>query len=233
MTQAPKPNTPAPETEASPQAWVTVARVVRPQGRKGELLADLLTDFPERFAERRRLFLRPSATSAPREVLLEQHWLHKGRLVLKFQGIDSIEAAELLRDHDVVIPRAERAPLDEDAVYIGDLAGCDLYDRATAAMVGEIVGVDRESSSMPLIVVRSGTRSGTAGELLIPFAKAYLPHIDLEARRMEMTLPEGILALNDPITPEERQELAAEQREGNGGTPSSQNSRPAHRPKRR
>ncbi len=184
---------------------MTLAEIVRPQGRKGELLADLLTDFPERFADRRRLFLR-AGMGVPREVTLEEHWLHKGRLVLKLQGVDSIEAAELLRGHEIVIPFAERAPLDEDSVYIADLAGCLLYDRATTQGVGEIVGVDRESSNMPLIVVRGGS-----GELLIPFAKAYDPRIDLEARRMEMTLPEGLLALNDPLTAEERAALAAEQ----------------------
>jgi 16S rRNA processing protein RimM len=99
----------------------------------------------------------------------------------------------------VVIPLAERAPLDEDSVYIGDLSGCRLYDRASEAMVGEIVDVDRESSNLPLIVVRQDR-----GQLLIPFAKAYLPRIDLEARRMEMTLPEGLLDLNAPLTAEDR-----------------------------
>ncbi len=201
---------------------MTLARIVRPQGRKGELLAELLTDFPERFEERRRLFLLSAekGRSIAREVWLEEHWLHKDRLVLKLKGIDSIEAAEALRDQDVVIPLAERAPLEDDAVYIGDLAGCALYDRVTGRVVGEIVDVDRESSSLALIVVRplqlatdSGTKAGaktkTPDELLIPFAKAYLPQIDLATRRMEMSLPEGLLALNEPLTAEESR-LAAE-----------------------
>ena len=192
------------------QEWVTLARVVRPQGRKGELLADLLTDFPERFAERRRLFLRASRTAVPRQVMLEQHWLHKGRLVLKFAGVDSIEQVDALRGNEVLIPRGERAPLDEDSVYIGDLAGCELYDRASQVTVGRILDVDRESSNMPLIVLKPAAHL-SGGELLIPFAKAYLPKIDLGARRMEMTLPEGLLTLNAPLTEEER--LSAAQQE--------------------
>jgi 16S rRNA processing protein RimM len=210
LTETRNKNTTGPEslplTESLPleDSWVRLAQVVRPQGRKGELLAELLTDFPERFAERRRLFLRSSEGAAPREVRLEEHWLHKGRLVLKLEGVESIEDAEPLRGHEVVIPRAERAPLDEDSVYIADLAGCMLYDRASDGVVGEILGVDRESSNMPLIVVRAA-----GGELLIPFAKAYQPRIDLDGRRMEMTLPEGLLALNDPLTAEERAALAA------------------------
>lgn len=194
----------------SPQDWVTLARLVRPRGLKGEVFADLLTDFPERFAERRRLFLRASAQSAPRESTLETYWLHKGRLVLKFAGVDSIEAAEPLRGHEVVIPRSERAPLEEDAVYIGDLAGCVFYDHTSGTVVGEILDVDRESSNTPLIVVQPAE----GGELLIPFAKAYLPRIDLEARRMEMTLPEGLLGLNAPLSAEERLALSAAQSTG-------------------
>jgi 16S rRNA processing protein RimM len=175
--------------------WVRVALLVRPRGLKGELVAEILTDFPERFAERRRLFLRAAGKSDPRPLSLEAHRFHQGRVLLKFHGIDSVEAAEPLRGHEVVIPRAERAQLEPDAVYIGDLAGCALYDRSTGGVVGEIVDVDRASSSTPLIVVQPEH----GAELLIPFAKAYLPHIDLAGRRMEMTLPEGLLTLNDPL----------------------------------
>lgn len=207
---SPDKNTAKPERRGdADREWVTLARVVRPRGLKGELLAELLTDFPERFADRRRLFLRSAAPGPTphkidpvhREVTLERYWLLKDRLVLKFLGVDSIADAELLRGCEVVIPRAERAPLDEDSVYIGDLSGCRLHDRASGTLVGEILDVDRESSNLPLIVVRRGR-----GELLIPFAKAYLPHIDLEARRMDMTLPEGLLDLNAPLTEEERLE---------------------------
>src|SRR5215469_1083427 len=100
--------------------WAIVARLVRPQGRRGEILADLLTDFPERFAERKRLYLLVSESSPQpgREVTLEQHWLHKGRIVLKFSGVDSINDAEALRDLLVAIPVSERAPLTGGAVYV-------------------------------------------------------------------------------------------------------------------
>ncbi len=200
----PEPSTKLHRSDHALDPWVRLAHLVRPQGRKGELLAEILTDFPERFSDRRRLFVRaPSAPGVadPREVTLEEHWLHKDRLVLKFSGVDSIEAAETLRGYDVVIPRAERAPLEEGAVYIGDLVGCTLFDRATGTTVGEIVDVDRESANMELIVVR---QTGSAAELLVPFAKSYEPALDLPARRMEMTLPSGLLALNAPLTAEER-----------------------------
>ncbi len=171
-----------------------VARLVRPQGRHGEILADLLTDFPERFAERKRLFLlAPQSAQRPpaRPVDLENHWLHQGRIVLKFAGVDSINEAETLRGLEVAIPKAERAPLDEDAVYISDLIGCLLIDSRTGAKVGTIAQVDREATAAPLLVVQTPT-----GEVLVPFARAFQPKIDLAARQIEMRLPEGLLDLN-------------------------------------
>ena len=200
---------------------VLLARLVRPQGRHGEILADILTDFPERFAERKRLILtdprKPAA--APREIALERHWLHKGRVVLKFAGVDSINDAEPLRGLDVSVPRRERATLEDDAVYIADLIGCRVFDfhsvsdrpsttrPALAIEVGEIIDVDRESPAHPLLVVQSAL----SGEVLIPFVKAFLVRIDLPNKRIEMDLPEGLLELNTPLSTEERTTRRAEQ----------------------
>ena len=202
--------------EPSADSWVWLARIRRPQGRKGEVFADILTDFPERFAERRRLWLlaegasaragsgapgrAPARPSTPREVELATHWLHKGGVVLHFAGVDSISAAETLNGLVVAIPRSERAALGEDEVYIADLIGCSLVDVAGAGasgtepvLVGEIEDVDRTAGPVALLVVR-----GAAGEVLIPFAKSYLRRIDLKAKRVEMALPEGLIDLNAP-----------------------------------
>jgi 16S rRNA processing protein RimM len=183
--------------------WAIIARLVRPQGRRGEILADLLTDFPERFAERKQLYLVVSLQSgAPaREVTLERHWLHKGRVVLKFAGIDSIDDAEALRGQLVAIPAHERAPLAGDSVYISDLIGCEVIDVAsTRVPFGKVRDVDRDAGLLIVASVRGE-------EVLVPFAKAYLLTIDVAARRIEMRLPEGLLDINAPMTEEERQAL--------------------------
>jgi 16S rRNA processing protein RimM len=227
-----------------PEDWVHLARIRHPQGRKGEIFAELLTDFPEKFAVRKRLWLlsgpsgaiggasaqkatsplrlgavssvpqasghdfsradnvankaralAPAGKSTPREVELIAHWLHKGGVVLHFAGIDSISAAETLNGLIVAIPRAERAALDEDEIYIGDLIGCALIDVAPAApvLVGEIEEVDRSAGPVALLVVQ-----GASGEVLVPFAKSYLRSIDIQARHVEMALPEGLVELNAP-----------------------------------
>jgi 16S rRNA processing protein RimM len=198
---------------ASQTGWAVLAHLVRPQGRHGEILADILTDFPERFAERKRLFLVPSATATPvavlnqpaREITLEEYWLHKGRIVLKFAGVHSISDAEALRGLDVVIPASERTPLTDGAVYISDLIGCQVIDLATspAINIGPVVDVDRDAS---ILAVQDKDRN----ELLIPFAKSYLVKIDLDARQIEMRLPAGLLAINAPLTEEERALLKAQ-----------------------
>src|ERR1700741_3416260 len=131
------------------EQWAWLARIRRTQGRKSEVFAEILTDFPEKFAERKRLWLPPGTAGAgtspaPREAELIAHWLHKGGIVLHFAGVDSISAAEPLIGMVVAIPRAERAALGEDEAYIGDLVGCMLVDvsGAEAKVVGEIEDVD-------------------------------------------------------------------------------------------
>lgn len=189
-------------------AWVWLALIRRPQGRKGEVFADILTDFPEKFTERRRLWLVPgntgpqaarsSAPAPPREVELIAHWPHKGGIVLHFAGVDSITAAESLAGLAVAIPRAERAQLASDEAYIDDLIGCSLFDVAGAepVQIGVIEDVDSTAGPVALLVVRGGR-----GEILIPFAKSFLRSIDLPAKRLEMALPEGLVELNQPDQP--------------------------------
>jgi len=181
-------------TTAAAQEWVWLARIRRPQGRKGEVFAEILTDFPEKFAERRRLWLlAETAAAAPREVELAHHWLHKGGIVLHFAGIDSISAAEALAGLIVAIPRSQRAALAGDEVHIADLIGCTLVDVAVdpPATIGQIENVDRTAGAAPLLIVK-----GAKGEVLVPFAKIYLRRLDLESRCVEMALPEGLVDLN-------------------------------------
>jgi 16S rRNA processing protein RimM len=200
--------TPAPAGQAGEaRKWAWLARIRRPQGRKGEVFAEILTDFPEKFAERRQLWLLRENDSArssgqpsalPRQVTLTNNWLHKGGVVLHFDGVNSISEAEELAGLIVAIPLAERTPLAEDEAYIGDLIGCVLIDvaRGEPIVVGEIEDVDRTAGPVPLLIVR-GTNPKSGDEILIPFAKSYLRKIDIEGRRVEMALPVGLVDLKE------------------------------------
>ncbi|MFZ0689526.1 MAG: ribosome maturation factor RimM [Acidobacteriaceae bacterium] len=188
--------------------WVVVARLIRPHGRRGELIAEILTDFPERFHERTRLFLIPPARigSRAREIDLENFWFLRSRIVLKFAGIDSINEAEALRGFAVAIPATERAALEAGSVYVSDLIGCRVVDlNREGADVGEIVDVDRGSSSTELLVVRRRDRR-EGGEMLIPFVAEYVIRVDAANRLLEMRLPGGLLEINAPMTEDEKRE---------------------------
>lgn len=174
-------------------AWVWLARIRKPQGRKGEVLAEILTDFPEKFAERKHLWLmKADGQAVAREAELAHHWLHKGGIVLHFAGVESISAAEELAGLIVAVPQAERAALGEDEVHIADLIGCELIDvtGAEPAVVGRVENVDRSAGAAPLLIVQ-----GANGEVLVPFVKSYLRKLDVENARIEMALPQGLTEL--------------------------------------
>ena len=176
----------AQRSEADSGTFVTIAKVTKTQGRKGEVAALLLTDFPERFAIRKRLFaLDPSDRRS--ELELEEHWFHKGGVVLKFSGIDSISQAETLVGCEIQIPSQERAELTEDSVYVSDLVGCTVSDRGRE--IGRIENVQFGTGEAPLLVVKG------AKEILIPFAAEYVERIDLDGKQVRMKLPEGLLDL--------------------------------------
>lgn len=186
--------------------FVTIARVAKTQGRHGEVAATLLTDFPELFEKRRKLFAlgesggaKQSGAAGPgrRKLELDEHWFHKGMVVLKFAGVDSISDAEALVGSEIQVPRSERAVLGSDEFYVSDLAGCTVTD--SGREIGRIKDVQFGSGEAPLLVIEGEK------EYLVPFAAAYIEKIALEQKRLEMKLPEGMLELDAPLNQEEKQ----------------------------
>ena len=182
--------------------FVLLARLVRAQGRHGEVIADILTDFPERFSERTHIWLlAPNGKASPREADIERHWFHKGRVVFKIAGIDSISDAAALSGWHVAVPREQRTSLTDEVFYVADLIGCHVIDEADGgADLGPVLDVERGAGgALDMLVLKSGEE-----ELLIPFAKAYLVALNLEARVLRMRLPEGLTSINAPMNEEER-----------------------------
>ncbi len=158
-----------------------------------------------------------------RELQIEELWPHKGHLVLKFQGVDSISDAEALLRRELQVPRSERAPLESGAAYISDLIGCAVFDGEKK--IGIVDDVQFGAGEAPLLIVRSAKsgrseqsersgkdeRSGkkqraAANVYEIPYAEAYLKSVDIERKEVRMLLPEGMLELNAPLTAEEKQQ---------------------------
>jgi 16S rRNA processing protein RimM len=180
--------------------FVTLARVVKTQGRRGEVAVQVHSDVPDRLHADMRVFaLREDGSR--RELQIEAAWPHKDWLALKFAGIDSISDGETLVGSELQVPLSERAELEAGAAYVSDLVACALFDHGRE--VGVISDVRFGAGEAPLLVVGSGK-----SELEIPYAQEFLVRVDLEHKRIEMNLPEGLLDVNAPLTDEEKREQA-------------------------
>ncbi len=178
--------------------FITLARVVKTQGRHGEVAVELHSDVPDRLHQGLRVFALGEDGSR-RDLQIGDAWSHKDFVVLKLAGVDSISEAEPLVGCELQVPRSERAPLEQGAAYVSDLVGCTLADHGKE--VGVVSDVRFGAGEAPLLVMGSGK-----SELEIPFAQAFLVRIDLEAKRIEMNLPEGVPEVNAPLTKEEKQQ---------------------------
>ena len=136
---------------------------------------------------------------------MEEVWPHKGGLVLKFAGVDSISDAEPLVGCELQVPREERAALDAGWTYVSDLVGCVVLDRDRE--IGQVVDVQFGAGEAPLLIVKAGN-----AEYEIPFAEAYLKNVDLGRKQIEMELPASLLDVNAPLTAEEKREQGRRKR---------------------
>lgn len=182
-------------------ARVTVARVLRPHGRRGEIAAEILTDFPDRLKRLTAVELsdgRANARAARvRSCRLTQS--RGGQAIFHFEGSDSISDAEKLVGLEVQIPLSDRIALPDGSYYVTDLIGCEVRERAGAnaagAKLGSVTGVQftgEDVPGTPILVVDS-----PRGELLIPLAHEICVRIDTDAREIEVALPEGLRDLNE------------------------------------
>jgi 16S rRNA processing protein RimM len=166
--------------------WVSIARIETTHGRFGELKAEMLTDFPERF--RAGLPITLARGDKRRAYTLENSWLHKGSVILKLQGLDTMSEAEQLRDWLVQVPRSERHPLPEDRYYLSDLLGFSVLQ--DGEFLGRVTGW-QETGAVPLLEAGEG-----AHELLIPFTQEICRAVDQAKREIHVVLPEGLRELN-------------------------------------
>jgi 16S rRNA processing protein RimM len=184
-----------PTSEESSAEKVTVARVLRPQGRRGEVAAEILTDFPERLTKLTSAYLWDGRTE-PRLVNVRGCWLSQsrgGQAVFHFEGSDSISDAERLVGLEVQIPLSERMPLPGGSYYVTDLIGCEVRDEAGGAIgrVRDVQFTGEDTPGTPLLVIDT-----PEGELLVPLAQDICVHVDLTARSIDVKLPEGLRDLN-------------------------------------
>ena len=171
---------------------------MKTQGRHGEVAVELHSNVPDRFHPGLRLFAL-AENEIRRELQVEGLWPHKGQLVLKFAGVDSISDAEALIGCELQVPRRQRAQLESGWTYISDLIGCVVFD--SGREIGRVDDVKFGAGEAPLLIVRAEKK-----EREIPYAEAYLEGVSLEQKQIRMRLPEGMLELDAPLTAEEKQQ---------------------------
>lgn len=164
---------------------VAVAKIAKSRGLRGELAADVLTDFPERFNGLETVIaLLPDGT---RQALkIERFWFQKGRIIFKFAGFDSIETAETLRGAEVCIPESEAVELEEDEFFDWELAGCEV-ETVEGLKLGRVKELMRTGGTEILVV------EGAEKEYLIPFAASVCTEVDVEKKLIKIDAPEGLL----------------------------------------
>ena len=201
---------------ATGSGYATVARILRARGNKGEVAAELLTDFAERLGKFSELYLadrtNPEGTSSPRRVALKSFRVdqnHPGFAVFHFEGFTSIDEAEKLRGIEVQIPIEQRVTLPAGSYFVSDLIGCSVFEiRAepkvssspcslaeAPALLGKVRDVyfpGEAQAGTPLLAVDTAS-----GEWLIPLAEDICRRVDIVERRIEVALPEGFHELNE------------------------------------
>ena len=184
--------------------FITLARVIKTQGRHGEVAAEVHSDIPDRFTAGMKLFAL-TKDDIRRELEVEDLWPHKGLLVLKFSGIDSINDAEPLIGLELQVSRRERAELEQGWTFVSDLVGCTLFDQGSE--VGRITDVQFGAGEAPLLIVAAKGK-----QYDIPFAEAYLEAVDVAQMQVRMRLPEGMLEINAPVTQEEKMQQGSKKK---------------------
>jgi 16S rRNA processing protein RimM len=175
------------DTDTSYADMITIGVVVKPQGRKGEVLVAPLSDRPDRFVSLRRVFVPEPGTRAARAVNVTDRWPHKGRVVLKFEGVDSIDAAEAFRGIELRIGEDELDALPEGSYYHHQLKGLKVED-PQGRPLGTAADVLVTGGEASVLVVRGTER----GEVLIPLADAFIREVDLEHGRIVAVDPEAV-----------------------------------------
>jgi 16S rRNA processing protein RimM len=195
------------------ERWVAIARILRPRGNKGEVAAELLTEFPERLAKISQVYLS-DGKSEPRPIGLASFWMdrnHPGQAVFHFESCRSISEAEKFRGLDVLLPIEQRVVLPAGQYFVSDLIGCSVFEllaedpKAPASspcslasapvLLGTVSDVQFTGEGVagtPLLAIDT-----QRGEILIPLAQQICTSIDTTARRIEVRLPDGLRDLND------------------------------------
>lgn len=165
--------------------FVSIARIVKKRGIRGEVTAELLTDFPERFTSLNKVHIDNAGRRYREE--LERYWFHNQRIVLKFCGRDCPEEVQELVGGELQVPEEERYEIPEDSYYYSDLIGCKVEENEKLlGMVSEIFETDGIGSHLVV-------KTEIGGEIMIPLVRRFFLEVDVKDEIIKVSLPEGLV----------------------------------------
>jgi 16S rRNA processing protein RimM len=164
---------------------IAIAKITKSRGLRGEVVANVLTDFPERF-ENLEMVFAVRVDGARDKLKIEKFWFQKDRIILKFEGIDSIEAAEKLKDFEICIPESDAIELETDEYFDWELEGCEV-ETVEGERIGRVKEVMRTGGTEILIV------AGAQKEYMIPFAETICTEVNIENKLIKIDAPDGLL----------------------------------------
>lgn len=168
--------------------FVTIARIVKVRGLRGEVAAEVLTDFPERFASREKVRVLCSPGESWEQI--ESHRFHNGRVLLKFVNRDRPEQAQGLVGGQVQISEEQRTTLPEGSYYESDLIGLRVVQKEED--LGDVVDLFRTGGEGKNLVVRRPSGQ----EFMVPLVREFIDEVDTEEKLIQVSLPDGLLDLN-------------------------------------
>ena len=167
---------------------IVIARVVKARGIRGEVACSLETDFPERFDSLEQVTLWMPDGSR-RSLRVDAAWFHKDRVILKFEGVDTMSAAETLVGARLVISESDQVELEEDEFYEHQLIGMEVVTTAGHTL-GTVLRLMRTGATDLLVIEGDDAR-----EFLVPFADHICTEVDVERKRITVNPPDGLLEL--------------------------------------
>lgn len=162
-----------------------IGKILNAHGVRGELKVEPLTDDPARYTVLKQVYIEDRKKQYTLYDV-ESVRFHKEQVLVKLKGIDDMDAAKAVKHQHLAINKSDRMPLEDGAYYIDDLIGLDVYEgERKLGILKEVL----QPGANDVYVVDSPIYP----ELLIPALKTVILKVDLEAGRMDVALPKGLV----------------------------------------
>lgn len=165
---------------------IKIGTVVNAVALRGEVKVYHFSDYKERFEELDEVILERKGKGKTYEI--EKVRYQKDMVILKLKGVDDRNAAEALKEYDIMITEADLRELPEDTFYVRDLIGCSVLNAENDNAIGEIRDV-LQNSAQDIYVVK--TASGK--EAMIPAVGDFVAEVNIEERYVKVKLIPGLI----------------------------------------